>query len=104
VRFVEMKARAILLDKEDNVVTLTVVANKGTDVAYISDGGEALIRAEEDIPAGHKIAIRKIAKGTAAMKYGAPIGAATADIEPGRHVHTHNVASMRGTGAGHHDR
>ena len=100
----EMKARAILLDKEDNVVTLTVVAKKGTDVAYISDGGEALIRAEEDIPAGHKIAIRKIAKGAAAMKYGAPIGAATADIEPGRHVHTHNVASMRGKGAGHHDR
>ena len=104
MRSEEMKARAILLDKEDNVVTLTVAVKQGSDVAYISDGGEVVIRAKEDIPAGHKIAIRKIAKGTAAMKYGAPIGAATADIEPGRHVHTHNVASMRGEGAQHHER
>ena len=32
------------------------------------------------------------------IKYGSPIGVATATIPPGAHVHTHNVASARGRG------
>ena len=43
------------------------------------------------IPAGHKIAIAPIAKGENIIKYDNPIGHATAPIEPGAHVHTHNV-------------
>ena len=40
---------------------------------------------------GHKYAVRKIAKGENVIKYGSPIGHATADIEKGEHVHTHNL-------------
>ena len=43
------------------------------------------------IPAGHKFALRRIAAGEAVRKYGLPIGQATAEIEPGAHVHTHNL-------------
>jgi hypothetical protein len=32
------------------------------------------------------------------VKYGSTIGTATDDIQPGEHVHTHNVASGRGRG------
>jgi len=45
----------------------------------------------DDIPAGHKAAVRRIPAGAAVIKYGQVIGFAEADIEPGRHVHTHNV-------------
>ncbi|HMK34656.1 MAG TPA: altronate dehydratase family protein [Desulfomonilaceae bacterium] len=45
----------------------------------------------DDIPAGHKAAVHPIAAGAAVIKYGQIIGFASADIEPGRHVHTHNV-------------
>ena len=52
----------------------------------------------DPIPAGHKVAIAAIAAGEAVIKYGSPIGIASSDIEAGRHVHTHNVASNRGRG------
>jgi hypothetical protein len=32
------------------------------------------------------------------IKYGSPIGLATAEIPAGAHVHTHNLASTRGRG------
>jgi altronate dehydratase len=50
------------------------------------------------IPRGHKVAVRAIRTGEAIVKYGSPIGTATADIPAGTHVHTHNVASDRGRG------
>ncbi|RYD61044.1 MAG: altronate dehydratase, partial [Verrucomicrobiaceae bacterium] len=39
-----------------------------------------------DIPAGHKAALRRIHAGEAVIKYGFPIGVATVDIAPGKHV------------------
>jgi hypothetical protein len=49
------------------------------------------VTAMEAVPGGHKIALRSHKLGDPVLKYGWPIGRATADIEPGRHVHTHNV-------------
>ena len=40
---------------------------------------------------GHKYALTDIACGENVIKYGSPIGHATADIKAGEHVHTHNV-------------
>ena len=42
---------------------------------------------------GHKYAIRPIAPGENVIKYGMPIGHAKVRINPGEHVHTHNLAS-----------
>lgn len=44
-----------------------------------------------DIPFGHKIALKTIQPGEDAVKYGYPIGTATETIAPGEWVHTHNV-------------
>ena len=52
--------------------------------------GQAIV-ARADIPKGHKIAVRAVAKGEDVLKYGWPIGRATADIAVGDHVHVHNV-------------
>jgi len=46
---------------------------------------------EVNLSDGHKYALRDIAKGENIIKYGNPIGHATADIKAGEHVHTHNV-------------
>ena len=46
---------------------------------------------EVNLENGHKYALRDIAKGEDIIKYGNPIGHATADIKKGEHVHTHNV-------------
>ena len=50
------------------------------------------VRAFVTIPAGHKIAVRDIAKGKPAHRYNQIIGFATRDIKAGDHVHVHNLA------------
>lgn len=47
----------------------------------------------EDIPSGHKFALKDIKKGEYVIKYGEIIGKASADIKKGEWVHTHNVKS-----------
>ena len=48
---------------------------------------------EVNLENGHKYALCDIKKGENVIKYGNPIGHATADIKAGEHVHTHNVAT-----------
>jgi altronate dehydratase len=73
------------------VATALVPLAAGTAVAL--DAASVTLLA--DIPRGHKFAVRPIAKGEAVLKYGQPIGRATRAIQPGEHVHVHNVESQR---------
>ncbi len=57
-------------------------------------GTDFSLTAAEDIPMGHKAALRPIARGEKVIKYGFPIGEATADIGRGAHVHTHNLRTL----------
>ena len=50
-----------------------------------------VVTAIDDIPAGHKVAVRPIAAGAPVHKYGEVIGIAREDILPGAHVHSHNL-------------
>jgi altronate hydrolase len=54
-----------------------------------TEAGPVPLRA--DVRAGHKIAFRARAVGEPVHRYGQVIGAATAPIAPGEHVHTHNL-------------
>jgi len=51
------------------------------------------ITAAEEILQGHKMALEAIRAGDNVIKYGFPIGHATAGIAPGDWVHTHNLAT-----------
>jgi altronate hydrolase len=75
----------IRLNSEDNVVVAIGDLEAGT--AIENDGTVT----REAIPAGHKVATNPIGKGEYIYKYGQIIGVATMAIEPGEHVHTHNV-------------
>lgn len=46
---------------------------------------------EINLENGHKYALIDINKGENIIKYGSPIGHATADIKKGEHIHSHNV-------------
>jgi altronate dehydratase small subunit len=90
-----MTIQVFLIDEADNVVTN--VADEipaGTEV----DVKGTVIETVDDIPYGHKIALRPIAEGEDVIKYGLSIGSATEDIPVGSHVHIHNVESNRGRG------
>ena len=82
----------LMISARDNVATALEPLEAGTRL----DLGGASVRTVEAIASGHKLAIRAIAAGEAVIKYGSPIGVATADIAAGAHVHTHNLSSTRG--------
>lgn len=76
----------IRLHSDDDVVIARVEIPTGTLVTKEN------VRAVVTIPAGHKIAVRAIAKSRPAHRYNQVIGFATRDIQPGEHVHVHNLA------------
>ncbi len=78
----------IQINPADNVIVALSPLAKGTAVAV---PGVGEIVAAEDIPQGHKMAVRAIAAGEDVVKYGLPIGHVTGDIQPGQWLHTHNV-------------
>ena len=80
--------RCLLLRPDDSVGLLTRTVAAGTDVV----AGGARLRLRDEVPAGHKVALREIPQGEQVRKYGQVIGVATSDIAAGEHVHTHNLA------------
>ena len=84
----------LVISARDNVATALEALEPGRTIQF----GAHTLRVTGAIPRGHKIAIRAITAGEAVVKYGSPIGRASADIAAGAHVHTHNVASTRGRG------
>ncbi len=66
--------------------------NVAVALAPLKAGEERLgVVLKDDIKRGHKFALSAIAEGENVIKYGSPIGRASAPIAPGEHVHTHNV-------------
>ena len=79
----------IRLAEQDNVAVATKNLAKGTKVEV--DG--VALTTRDAIPFAHKIAMRAIEQDAQVFKYGVPIGRAKVAIEPGSHVHVHNIRS-----------
>ncbi|MCY0096344.1 UxaA family hydrolase [Hoeflea ulvae] len=77
------------LHADDNVLVALKTVEAGTSISV--DGHDLVLA--ETIARAHKVAARAIASGDVIVKYGMPIGRATADIAAGRHVHVHNIRS-----------
>lgn len=80
---------AIRLFPTDNVLVLTRSFEAGETIEL----GDIHRTLQTPIGLGHKIAACAISPGEKIQKYGAPIGSATAPIEPGEHIHLHNMKS-----------
>jgi len=79
---------AIHLHPSDNVAIARVPIPEGAELRV--DGRP--VTTVDAIPAGHKVAIEAIAPSAVVLRYGQVIGRARIAIQPGRHVHTHNLA------------
>ncbi|QDV86539.1 UxaA family hydrolase [Stieleria magnilauensis] len=75
------------LHADDNVVIATKPLVAGQVLRV--DGNPITLAGP--IPTGHKFAIGPIPAQTPVRKYGQPIGIARESIQPGCHVHTHNL-------------
>ena len=78
---------ALLLHEDDDVVVTKKNLKAGIELA----NGSIRLKANSDIPAGHKVAIRNVAEGAPVKKYGQIIGFASREVSPGDHVHVHNL-------------
>lgn len=77
----------IKINPADNVCVALLPLEKGMPIQV----GDELIILKDSVPTGHKFAVRRINEGDDVIKYGYPIGHALCNIEPGSHVHTHNL-------------
>ena len=88
----------IRIHESDNVATVLAHVDKGDELTILNSSMDKAgsIRAEEDIPFAHKIALREIGNQENVVKYGERIGLATRFIPEGGYVHVHNVVSVEG--------
>jgi (2R)-sulfolactate sulfo-lyase subunit alpha len=85
-------------DHRDNV-GVVVVENltAGTELLCVITEDNSELRAvnNQDVPIGHKVALKDLAVGDTVIKYGHDIGRVVAPIRKGDHVHTHNLKTKR---------
>ncbi len=73
-------------EKDDVIVALTDIASgRRLKIDQID------LITLQDIPRGHKIALKDISAGESIIKYGHVFGIAKEDIKAGEHIHVHNV-------------
>jgi (2R)-sulfolactate sulfo-lyase subunit alpha len=83
---------------KDNVGVVVVEGLKaGTEmVGVITENNTTTgLTSRQDIPIGHKVALKELREGDTVIKYGADIGRMVADVKAGEHVHVHNLKTKR---------
>ena len=88
----------IVHDENDSVGVVTVEGLKTNDTVtgWVMDQDKLIdIKINQDIPIGHKLAIKKLNKDDTVIKYGADIGRTIANIKVGDHLHVHNVKTKK---------
>jgi len=93
-----MTIHFVVHDERDSVGVVVVEGLKaGTKLTgWIMDQDKLIeFDAKDDIPIGHKLAIKDIKAGDTIIKYGVDIGKAIKDIRAGEHLHVHNVKTKR---------
>ena len=77
------------------VVAENISAGDQLRGVFLDDNSEFSLPALESAPLGHKLALRDLQPGESAIKYGQDIGAITAAVARGGHVHVHNLKTRR---------
>lgn len=84
-------------DAADDVGVAVVDLEPGTNCngRNLADNSSLKARSEQQIPLGHKIALKDFNVGDEVTKYGCVIGRIVQPVKTGQHVHTHNLKTKR---------
>ncbi|HUG21099.1 UxaA family hydrolase [Piscinibacter sp.] len=88
----------VLHDAKDTVAVVVVEGVKaGAELeGWIMDEDKSTsVQARQDIPIGHKVALKDMNPGDTVWKYGVDMGKVTAPIKAGEHAHVHNIKTKR---------
>jgi (2R)-sulfolactate sulfo-lyase subunit alpha len=85
-------------DVKDNV-GVVVVENLSaqTDMLCVvtEDNSDFRLQVRQDVPIGHKVALKDLKPGDTVIKYGQDIGRIVQPVARGEHVHVHNLKTKR---------
>ncbi len=90
----------ILMHEPDDDVGVAVTdLRAGTEIGAITLEGAPVgtVRLVDNVPLGHKVAMRDIAAEKDVVEYGRVIAVAVHAAPRGSHVHTHNIKTKRWT-------
>jgi (2R)-sulfolactate sulfo-lyase subunit alpha len=88
----------VVHDENDSVGVVVVEGVKSGQelTGWIMDQDKEIkVQAKNDIPIGHKLAIRELKANETVVKYSVDIGRAVAAIKVGEHAHVHNIKTKR---------
>lgn len=90
---VPLQEVALRLHPQDQVAIAKTNLQSGTVLVFEGEQNSPVkVSVRQFIPSGHKVALHTTAAGNSIRRYGQVIGFATQSIEPGDHVHTHNLS------------
>ncbi|HEY5910636.1 MAG TPA: UxaA family hydrolase [Verrucomicrobiae bacterium] len=92
-----MKHSILLHELDDDVGVAVTNLKKGSVAGALTLEGKPAgsVKLRDNVPLGHKVAMRDVAKDKAVIKYGREVGKAVQPIAKGAHVHIHNLKTMR---------
>jgi (2R)-sulfolactate sulfo-lyase subunit alpha len=90
--------KLLVHDKSDNVGVVVVEGLMAGDEMFCivtEDNSDFMLTAKQDVPIGHKVALKDLKEGDTIIKYGEDIGRVISPIGTGEHVHVHNLKTKR---------
>lgn len=92
-----MSHRALAHKSTDDVAIAVADLSAGEELTIHSlEGGKThKVKLLEDIPLGHKIALKDLPKGHVVIEYGEKVGRMTQAVKKGGYVHVHNIRTLR---------
>jgi len=87
---------SIVINEADNVATALCHLKAGQEISVKVGKKVIFLTLKEDINVYHKFSLYDILKDEKVYKYAQVIGESECYIDSGRHVHIHNMRSLRG--------
>jgi (2R)-sulfolactate sulfo-lyase subunit alpha len=88
----------VLHDPKDSVAVVVVEGVKAGQMLtglILDEDRTITLPCIQDIPLGHKVALKDMAPGDTVIKYGVDIGKVVQAIHAGQHAHVHNIKTKR---------
>lgn len=92
-----MQHKILMHEADDDVGVAVEDLEAGTEVGAVTLEGQPVrtIKLTDNVPLGHKVAMRDLTAGKDVVEYGRVIGVTTQAARRGAHVHTHNLKTKR---------
>ena len=92
-----MKHGILLHEPKDDVGVAVTDLKKGANIGAVTLEGKnaGSVKLRDNVPLGHKVAMRDLSQDKPVIKYGRQVGKAVRPIARGAHVHTHNMKTAR---------